>query len=96
MDSGVHEAVDYVLGNGFPSGRRWRELGYNAATHGDSEPFSLIDFAEELGEFGFGFKGADFRGHKIFFRMDLIKQLVCQLVYTNSPNNKTLLMAARS
>jgi hypothetical protein len=39
------------------------EFGNDPTAERDGEAFPLFDFAEEFGEFGFGFKGADLGGH---------------------------------
>jgi hypothetical protein len=63
VDFGVHEAVDYVLRNGFDAGRRWAKLGDDSAAYCDGEAFSLIDFADELGESSLGFEEPNLGGH---------------------------------
>ncbi len=63
VDSRVHEAVDDVLGDGASGGSGGSEFGNDASADGDGEALALFDFAEDFGEFGFGFEGADGGGH---------------------------------
>ena len=63
VDSGVHEAINYILRDWLDCSSRRVDFGDNFSATGDSEPLAEFNFAEEFGEFRFRFKCTDFSGH---------------------------------